>query len=423
MRRTYISVGILFCSMLLLMAPATPARAAPACAGMKAASGGSDAQSGQIIRNAQGLSEALSTASGGETLVLAGGNYGALNIKKAFKSPVSIRSADPGSPACFTGMRLNGAGNLGLDGLVFDYSYKPGDKNRTNAFSIGNGHNITITNSVFEGDYNAGIGHGLGLLITGSSKVTISNSTFRKWWKALTGFNTTYLTLRRNQFYDIRADGMALSGIDDLTIEFNRFHTFRGGNSRDHRDMIQLMRTTNRGSSNIVIRDNIFDIGAGDYTQTIFMGKSGKDTNDPLLRHKNVLIENNVIYNAHLHGISIHAADNLSIRKNSIIRVRQANDGKVTIPRINVSFSTYVVIEQNVVGEINGYQNQRDWAVLNNAIVQDQSPARPGYYDREFIYYATGAANGFHEYGVRPGSEVDRLNAGSTLVKNYPTRR
>ena len=318
---------------------------------------------------------------------------------------------------------MRNAGNLTLDGLIFDYSYKQGDKHRTNHFSIGNGHNITITNSIFDGDYNTGIGHGLGLQITGSSKITLSNNVFRKWWKALTGFKSTYLTLSRNQFYDIRADGMALSGIDNLTIELNRFHSFRGGNSRDHRDMIQLMRTTNRGSSNIVIRDNVFDIGAGDYTQTIFMGRSGKNTSDPLLRHKNVLIENNVIYNAHMHGISVHGADNLAIRKNSIIRVRQPKGGKVSIPRINISYSTSVVIEQNVVSGINGYQNQKDWAVLNNVIVQDQSPSRPGYYDKEFIYYATGAANGFHEYGVRPGSEVDRLNAGSTLVKNYPTRR
>lgn len=420
MRRTYISVGILFCSMLLLMAPATPVRAAPACAGVKTASAPQD---GQIIQNAQGLSQALGTANGGETILLAGGNYGALIVKQTFKTPVVIRSADPNAPACFTELRLKGAGNLALDGLVFDYAYKPGEKHRTNFFGIGNSHNITITNSTFDGDHNAGIGHGRGLLIMDSSKVTISNSIFRKWWKALTGIHSTYLTLSRNQFYDIRADGMAFSGMDDLVIEYNRFHTFRGGDSRDHRDMIQLMRTSGRGSSNIVIRDNIFDIGAGDFTQTIFMGKSGKDTNDPLLRHKNVLIENNVIYNAHLHGISVHGADNLSIRKNSILRVRQPNDGKVTIPRINVSSSTYVVIEQNVVSAINGYQNQKDWAVLNNAIVQDQTPSRPGYYDREFIYYATGAANGFHEYGVRPGSEVDRLNAGSTLVKNYPTRR
>ncbi len=137
-----------------------------------------------------------------------------------------------------------------------------------------------------------------------------------------------------------------------------------------------------------------------------------------------LLIENNVIYNAHLHGISVDGIDNLSIRKNSIIRVRRTKSGKVINPAYQcLGRSTYVVIEQNVVGDINGYKNQTTWVVLNNALIQDTSPSAPGYYDREFIYYATGPSHGYHEYGVRPGSTIDRLNAGSTLVKNYPTRR
>ena len=81
-----------------------------------------------------------------------------------------------------------------------------------------------------------------------------------------------------------------------------------------------------------------------------------------------------------------------------------------------------MVIEQNAVAGIRGYKNQADWVVLNNAIIQDKSPGQPGYYDREFIYYATGPANGYNEYGVRPGSSIDQLGAGSTLVRNYPTR-
>ena len=188
--------------------------------------------------------------------------------------------------------------------------------------------------------------------------------------------------------------------------------------------MVQIMRASNERSTNIVIRDNIFDIGAGDYAQTIWMGGDGKNLGDPMLRHQNVLIENNIIYNAHAHGISVQGIDNLSIRKNSVIRVRRAKSGRVTIPQIKVSpDSTYVVIEQNAVGKIAGYKNQRDWAILNNAIIQDTSPSSPGFYDREFTYYASGRTNGYNEYGVRPGSTIDRLNAGSTLAKKYPTDR
>ena len=87
MRSTYISVGILFCSILLLMVPATPLLAGTACGKTKAAS---ETEDNQIIRDAQGLTQAVNTATGGETILLAGGNYGALIVKKGFKTPVTI---------------------------------------------------------------------------------------------------------------------------------------------------------------------------------------------------------------------------------------------------------------------------------------------------------------------------------------------
>lgn len=380
-------------------------------------------KTGEPISNAKELATALQSARGGETLLLKGGNFGALRIGKVFTSPVTIRSADPASPACFTDLRLDGAANVALAGLVFDYAFSQGDKDATSRFNINRGHNISISDSVFDGDYRAGIGHGRGLHIKNSVKVTLANNVFRKWWKAVTGAHDVNLSLLRNEIYDIRADGMMFTGIEGLRIEGNRFRTFRAGSGRDHRDMLQITRSANRRSTDIVIRDNIFDMGAGDYTQTIFMGRSGKNLNDPLLRHQNVLIENNVIYNAHTHGISVTGADNLSIRKNSVIRVPLAKGGKDTTPRINVWASTYVVIEQNVVSQINGNPNQPGWTVLNNAIVQNTSPSKPGYYDKEFIYYATGAANGYNEYGVHPGGLIDRLDAGSSLVASYPTLR
>ncbi len=410
---------------MLLLALPVPSSAAPACSGTKIAANAVNAGNGQAIRNPSELSSAIRNAKGGETFLLEGGNYGPLKINRGFKKPVTIRSATAGSPACFTELRLNKAGNIALDGLVFDYEFSSGEKSTANRFSIHESRGISITNSVFDGGYKSGAGHGRGLRIRNSAKIDISGSIFRKWWKALTGDSVVDLTIRGNEFTDIRSDGIALGVIDGLVIEANRMHNFRGVKGKDHRDMIQILRSSNRRSTDITIRNNIFDMGAGDYAQTIWMGGDGKNLGDPMLRHQNVLIENNVIYNSHVHGISVAAIDNLSIRKNSVIRVhRPEKNRKVTIPRIRVSpGSTSVVIEQNAVAGITGYKNQPDWAILNNAIIQDKSPGQPGYYDREFIYYATGAANGYNEYGVRPGGSIDQLNAGSTLVKNYPTRR
>ena len=425
MRVSNVFANVLSPAGLLLLLLSVPLAAAPACTQINTATSASTAQKGDAIGNAADLTAALKRAQGGEVFLLAPGNYGALTLKKTFSNLVMIRSANAEAPACFTELRLKGAENIALDRLVFDYTYTDGDRDSANRFSIVRSRAITISNSIFEGGYNRGAGHGRGLRIKDSSAIEIRDNIFRKWWKALTGGSSKDLTISGNEFTDIRSDGMALGAVDGLTIEGNHLHNFRGvEGGKDHRDMVQIMRASNQRSTNIVIRDNTFDMGAGDYAQTIWMGGDGKDLGDPMLRHQNVLIENNIIYNAHAHGISVHGIDNLSIRKNSVIRVRRAKSGRVTIPQIKVSpDSTYVVIEQNAVSKIAGYKNQRDWAVLNNAMIQDTSPSSPGFYDNQFTYYATGQANGYNEYGVRPGSLMDRLNAGSTLTKSYPTRQ
>jgi len=424
MAKTRIVTAPLALVSALFLLLAGPLTAAPACSGVKITTRASNTAKGQPIRNAAELSAALKNAQGGDVFTLASGNYGALTIATAFRKPVTLRSADPKTPACFTGLQLKGAENITFDGVVFDYAYSQGDRNFIIRFNIRRSSNIVISNSVFDGDYKAGVGHGRGLFIKNSSSVKLSNNVFRKWWKGVVGADSTGLSFQGNMIYDIRSDGMGFSGIDVLNVENNHFHNFRGIPNRDHRDMLQIMRVTNRRSTNVTIRSNIFDMGAGDYTQTIFMGTSGKNMGDPMLRHQNILIENNIIYNAQAHGISVIGADNLTIRKNSILRIRRGESGEVSIPRIRISpGSTYVVIEQNAVDRIVGYKNQKSWVVLNNAPIQDISPGAPGYYDREFIYYTTGASHGHHEYGVRPGSMVDRLKAGSTLVQKYPTRK
>ncbi len=126
-------------------------------------------------------------------------------------------------------------------------------------------------------------------------------------------------------------------------------------------------------------------------------------------------MENNIIYNTHVDGISIHGTDNISVRKNTLIHV----PGGHSAPAINISSnSTSVVIEQNATSSIIGYENQRDWVVLNSAMIQNNCPSQNGYYDKQFLYYALGQKQGYNDYGIRPGSLINQLNAGSSLAKS-----
>ncbi|WP_425082417.1 right-handed parallel beta-helix repeat-containing protein [Ruegeria arenilitoris] len=411
--------------VLALFSPAVSA--APACSGAELPVRAAPAGESQVIRNASDLSNALQSARGGEVFALEPGNYGMLRVNKTYQSNVTIRSANPASPACFTGFFLGGAANLVLDSLYFDYVFKKDDPHFSFPFSIGESRQIQISNSVFDGDFARGTnseadgyGFGVGLRIWRSSDIRVSGSVFRKWWSGTLAGQSARIAYIGNTIHTIRSDGINLDAITGLTIEKNHLYDFGGAaGSKDHRDMIQIMRVTPSGSTDIVIRDNVFDMGRGDFTQTIWAGGDGKDLSNHNMRHQNVLIENNMIYNAHVHGISIHGSDNISVRKNSVIRV----PGGHSTPAINISAdSTSVVIEQNAVANIIGHNNQRDWAVLNNAFIQNENSSKRGFYDREFVYHARGEKNGYNEYGVRAGSTVDQLNAGSSLANNYPTR-
>ncbi|WP_298854423.1 right-handed parallel beta-helix repeat-containing protein [uncultured Ruegeria sp.] len=383
---------------------------------------------GQVISDAAALAGALQNARGGETYLLAPGNYGTLKLGKAFPSAVVIRSADPRKPACFNRMEIKETSNLHLDGIYFDYIFKRGEPEHIAYFAIQNSSKVKISNSVFGGDQAEGTetladgdGTGLGLLILYTTDVDIENTEFKNWWKGIMAINSSEVSITDSHVHSIRSDGLVFDNVDDIWVERNYFHDFGSkAGSQDHRDMIQIQRANKSGSMNITIRGNIFDMGVGGFTQTIWAGGDGQDLGDRQMRHRNVLIENNIIYNGHIHGISIHGSDNISVRKNTLIHV----PGGHSVPTINISSdSTSVVIEQNATAPIIGYEGQRDWVVLNNAIIQDQSPSRGGYYDNEFIYYAIGRRNGYNEYGVRQGGVIDQLQAGSTLAETYPSRR
>ncbi|WP_226689832.1 right-handed parallel beta-helix repeat-containing protein [Ruegeria arenilitoris] len=373
------------------------------------------------VTSAAELNQALSQATGGETILLAAGDYGALNLGAKYASSVTIKSADANAPATISSMNLNGASNIAFEEINFDYTFG-GEAKSYKPFQIHNSSNITIDNSTFSGDLASGVsatddgyGWGMGLLVRTSSDVTISNSEFFDWLKGMNIGSSSNVTVSGNDIHSIRSDGMYLDGNQGVVVEGNYIHDFeRSLNSGDHGDFIQFSKLLGP-SSNITIRDNVIDMGSGDWAQSIFMGSGHSDPGDPAMFYTNVLIENNTIYNAHTHGISVAGAKDLTIANNTVLAVPGALTGGVSVPKIFVSGGSQdVTIKQNVVSAISGPSGQPDWNVTDNALVQTHQ------YDNVFTYYATGAQDGYNQYGVIPGSIVDNLNAGSDLAQLFP---
>lgn len=379
------------------------------------------------VSNAQELRKALVDAKGGETIELAAGNYGSLNfkiqsverIKAVFDTPVTLTSADPNNPAIITAFDMRGGKNLTFDNLVFESTYT-GDHPWTAPFKVTSGsEGITIRNSLFkgrlaEGNNNPeldGYANAVGLRVGSSTNIVVENNEFDTWYRGMTFGAMNGVQVVGNDVHSISADGMNFVSVNNVLIEDNYIHDFIRAGDGVHSDMIQFWtRTTSSPSTDIIIRGNTLDVGGGDRTQSIFMrneevdqGNAGEE-----MFYQNLLIEENVILNKHLHGITVGETNGLIIRNNTVLDADDKNTESAHTPKINSkSASTNVVIENNV--------SANNWSSSGHVTVQNQDPAAPGYYTTEFIASSMiGEANG---YVVDPNGEIVALDAGASRLR------
>ena len=157
-----------------------------------------------------------------------------------------------------------------------------------------------------------------------SSGITIESSEFRGFARGVIVSDSVDIVLRGNDIHAMRVDGMDFAQVERVRIIKNHIHDFqRAPNAGDHADMIQFWTAgTHRPSRDILIADNILNSGMGLFTQSILMrnevvdrGQAGDE-----MFYDTVTIRDNVIINAHLHGITLGQADHVSITNNTLIR-------------------------------------------------------------------------------------------------------
>jgi parallel beta-helix repeat protein len=380
------------------------------------------------VEGPDGLRSALSAAPPGSTILLAPGDYGALVLRHDIAAAV-IRSADRTRPARFSSATVDGVEGLSFENLLFDYSYSPGDRHSARPFAWHNSRNLTLRGNVFDGDAARGLsaaengyGYAVGLSVQGSSGVLVEDNEVFGFLRGMHFRDCVGLAVRGNDLHGIRSDGMSFAQVADAVIERNHIHNFhRSLSSGDHSDMIQFWSNrTDWPSRDIVIRGNLLNSGRGAFTQSIFMRNERADragSRDRSLFYRNILIEENIIINAHLHGISVGETEGLVIRNNTVVQnVRSAgeNPGRALwIPTIRTSgASRDVRIEGNIVAAVNGYEGQPDWQVRGNLVLAPANygevfvglpggdPARV----ESFLYRAAGPAGGggLGAAGLRP---------------------
>ena len=368
------------------------------------------------------LYAALSSAQGGERIELAGGDYGSLDIRGVtFPSDVTIVSADPENPAVIRGVYLRDSSHLVFDGILFDYVAEPGDAPWVKPFIVRDSTFITIRNSVFDGaevPSATGIGEygtGFGLRVQGSDNITVENNEFFEFYKAFVALLSSNITVNANDVHTISGDIFNFVSVDGLLVEGNWLHDFKiDPTSGNHPDMIQLWTSPGEEPvQNVIIRGNFLDAGTGNWTQSIFMANPG----EPFL---NILIEDNVIYNDHLHGITVGLTDGLVIRNNTLLHDPSTISPLGWPPRIILAESSLnVTVESNITADVwnwDAMTGQPGWTVGNNLLVQYDGPGRRNYYLKLFTN-ALGQDSDLADLRALPGGLIETLGLGAEMTR------
>ena len=374
------------------------------------------------VSTAAELEDALRKATGGETILLESGDYGLLKIGEwtsvpaQYASAVRIASADAENPASFSEMDLRDVGNLAFENIAFDYDFAEGDSHAARPFKVSSSTGVTFNSCTFDGDRAAHedfsiAGTGITLTVRDSQDVRIEDSTFDTFYKGVAISESKDVVLAGNDIFGMRSDGVNVTSTSGLLVEGNHFHDFHEAvGSPDHRDFLQFWtRGSEAPTTDVVIRGNLFDVGEGSWTQSIFMRNERVDKGEAgsEMFYRNILIEENVILNDHPHGITVGEVSGLVIQNNTLLA--KEGGGTFGAPSINVAdASTDVSILRNVTESIRAEGTK--WDVRENVLVQDEDDSGADHYSSLF-YFST-----LYDGGIpllRPGSLADAAGAGA----------
>lgn len=284
----------------------------------------------KLITSASELTSALAAARGGETFVLADGDYGSLVYKNvpALDTTVTITALNPGK-ATFNALEFYGAENLVLDGLEL-----------TGGLKLWSGcENITVRNSAM-----------VSFWVRASDNVTVENNDIGGGRFGVNVQASTNVTMSQNYIHDVTEDLMRVTGsTSDLLIENNLFFDTIA-KAGTHSDLIQMYGEADGNPHDIVVRGNILydDPTTGkNNSQGIFMS-------DPVTGgYSNITIEQNLIWVQQPNTIYLSGGGpGIVIRDNSLIGQTGGWGAQVRLVNNSKGTGEGVLVEGNVLRSV-----------------------------------------------------------------------
>lgn len=338
-----------------------------------------------------------------------------------FSRSLVVKSADPHRPARFRLLNLRHVNGVTFKDVLFHYS--SGDEFEK-PFTLEKSNYITFERVTISADPDAdGFGRGFGLNVSRSSHISVKASHVSGFYRGLVFHSCDQLQISDSLIENMSSDGLNFAQVQNVVLANNIIRDFRRApDSGAHPDMIQFWTNrTTRPSRNIKIQGNLLWAGSGQWSQSIFMRNEKVDSQGagPEMFYQDILIEENLIINAHLHGITVGETDGLIVRRNTLVHQPSAAEPKqkanLSRPQIRVkSGSRNVAIIGNAAHALpfGGSQPPVDWLLENNLKIQDQARMKPGFYSRIFSKNVLLNRNDPLSYSPAKGGPLDNTGVG-----------
>ena len=389
------------------------------------------------VANAAELLAALGTATGGETILLAPGDYGDFDLSlRSFASTVTIMSADPANMAVFNTIDFATVTNLTIDQVIIDYTPDESTVSWTNAFEVTDSSHVVLSNSTIVGGLAItgslpdvdpsdldpsgniiGLPAGRAVGVLRSDNVSIINNHISDFHKGIMVADSDFININFNEIADLRTTPLNGGNIDNLHIEGNHFHDsnpWNLGGSGDHGDYIHIwtVPTQDAPTQNLTIIDNFLQQGEGVALLGIYLEDEPQN-----IGFENVVIDGNVIHNGDSQSIRVEGADGLIITNNTLL---QSSGGINDAPGMNIEPTNLnVLIENNITAFINIEVADPTLANIitnNNYFVQGTDPEGPNYSGDLFIDALNPSAT-LNDLMARPDSELNGSNYGAPATQ------
>ena len=278
----------------------------------------------------QTLAAQIAAAQSGQTILLASGAYGPLQLYgRKFSGAGLVIEAQAGAKPVFTEIDIGGSDGITLKNVEVDI--------QTARFGVNvdNSHQINLIGLTIHGPSDKPPS---GMMLRDDGDLTVADSNLSHLEHGINLWDSDHVQILRNTLHDIECDGIRgrSSHVDVIGNRGSDFHPLPG----DHPDFIQFWSNKDVGpSTGNRVRDNVFQRGRGDPVQGVFIEDN-----------KDIAISGNAMLGTMYNAISLARVQGALVEEN-FIQSYPDMDAKI----IARGVSADVTVRNNITPHVENY--------------------------------------------------------------------